>query len=210
MYHYVYRITHKELSKHYYGCRTSAVTPKEDIGVKYFSSSKDKTFINDQKTCTYKYKYKVVKVFTSRELAIEFEILLHNKFDVGKNPKFYNKCKQTAIGFDTSGGRLSEEHIKRLTVCSTGRKLSEYAKLLISESRSADFSVYNYKDELVAEHLSSKDIISICRSLYGKTKDNRLGATYVSKQQLNKQCKLHLVGYYCINMKGVKNEKASN
>ena len=47
--HYVYRITNKVENKHYYGCRTTKLEPKDDLGSKYFSSSKDKSFIKDQK-----------------------------------------------------------------------------------------------------------------------------------------------------------------
>ena len=40
MYHYVYRITNKILNKHYYGKRSSKLSPELDLGKKYFSSSK--------------------------------------------------------------------------------------------------------------------------------------------------------------------------
>ena len=61
--HYVYRITNKEIRKHYYGTRTSDVDPKKDLGQKYFSSSKDKEFIQDQKNNPDKYRYKVLNTF---------------------------------------------------------------------------------------------------------------------------------------------------
>ena len=69
-YHYVYRITNTKLNKHYYGSRTSKLKPKEDIGIKYFSSSKDKDFIKDQKENFKDYKYKVVRVLSSKEEKI--------------------------------------------------------------------------------------------------------------------------------------------
>ena len=50
IYHYVYRITNIIEKKHYYGCRTSKIIiPQNDLGVKYFSCSKDKVFKFDQK-----------------------------------------------------------------------------------------------------------------------------------------------------------------
>jgi len=108
-YHYTYRITHIEHKKYYYGTRTSTINPKEDIGIKYFSSSSNKEFIKDQKEHPQNYKYKVLKVFSTREEAMELEIKLHNKFDVGVNEHFYNRAKQTSTGFDFSGAKHSIE-----------------------------------------------------------------------------------------------------
>lgn len=102
-FHYVYRITNKELNKHYYGVRTSKVEPKLDLGIIYFSSSKDKKFISEQKEKPSIFKYKVIKIFETREEAIILEIKLHSKFDVGMNISFYNRSKQTSTKFDTSG-----------------------------------------------------------------------------------------------------------
>jgi hypothetical protein len=109
IYHYVYRITNIVGKKHYYGVRTSKIHPSQDLGIKYFSSSKDNAFKQDQKDNPSHYKYKVVQIFSFRELAVQREVDLHNKFDVGNNvdidgnKKFYNKTKQTSTGFDTTG-----------------------------------------------------------------------------------------------------------
>lgn len=103
IYHYVYRITNLKLNKHYYGVRTSKIKPDLDLGKKYFSSSKDKNFILDQKNNAMHYKYKIIKIYNNRKRAISTEIKLHNKFNVGKNSNFYNKSKQTSTGWDTTG-----------------------------------------------------------------------------------------------------------
>lgn len=104
IYHYVYRITNTIENKHYYGARTSkGIIPEKDIGVRYTSSSKDKQFILDQRERPDNFKYKVIRQFKDRVSAIEFEILLHNKFDVGVNENFYNRAKQTSSKFDTTG-----------------------------------------------------------------------------------------------------------
>lgn len=102
-YHYVYRITNTKLRKHYYGTRTSNVEPAKDLGVKYFSSSSDKEFRNDQKNNTQDYKYVIVSVFNSRQEALELEIKLHNKFNVGMNKSFYNRANQSSLKYDTTG-----------------------------------------------------------------------------------------------------------
>ena len=103
-YHYLYRITNLVEQKHYYGIRTSRnILPHQDLGVKYFSSSLDKEFIKDQKEHPENYRYKVIIVADSRKRVVELEIKIHNKFNVGVNPKFYNKTIQTSSGFDVSG-----------------------------------------------------------------------------------------------------------
>ena len=103
MFHYTYRISNIKLHKHYYGVRSSKVEPKKDLGIKYFSSSKDKEFMRDQKENPHNYKYKVIFVYKTRKEAINSEIKFHNKFDVGVNESFYNRAKQASTGFDTTG-----------------------------------------------------------------------------------------------------------
>lgn len=127
-YHYTYRITNTRLNKHYYGKRSSKILPKEDLGIKYFSSSKDKDFIKDQKSNPEDYKYKVIYIFDTPEKAINLEIKLHNKFDVGVNIDFYNKAKQTSSKFTTNG--LSGENNPMY-----GRRHTKSAKDIISQAR---------------------------------------------------------------------------
>lgn len=111
-YHYTYRITNIELKKHYYGCRTSKVEPKLDLGIIYFSSSTDKVFIKDQRENNQNYKYKIVKIFDTRKDAELFETILHEKFQVQIHESFYNKAKNTLMGFSVESRKQTEEHIK--------------------------------------------------------------------------------------------------
>ena len=108
-YHYVYRITNLVENKHYYGKRSSYIEPKLDLGFRYFSSSRDDQFILDQKINPSHYRYKVIRLFKRVQEATIYEIKLHNLFDVGRNPRFYNKAKQTSTKFDTSGTIRSQE-----------------------------------------------------------------------------------------------------
>ena len=114
--HYVYRITNTKLNKHYYGTRTTGISPCKDLGIKYYSSSSDTQFREDQKNNPQHYKYTIVSEFDSREAAMRLEIKLHDKFDVGINESFYNKCKATTTGFDVTGSK------------EIGRKISEILK----------------------------------------------------------------------------------
>jgi hypothetical protein len=103
IYHYVYRITNLVEKKHYYGARTSRIHPKLDIGVKYFSSSRDKAFMRDQKDNPTHFLYKVIGLYQTRIEALEMEIKLHNRLNVAVSNKFYNRSKQASWGWDTTG-----------------------------------------------------------------------------------------------------------
>ncbi len=113
MYHYNYRITNIKEGKYYYGVHSCDCLPKEDIGVKYFSTSKNKEFKQDIKDNPQDYKYKVIKIFSTRVEAVEHEIFLHKKFDVKLHKSFYNDSNQTSTGFDRSGTKDSPETIEK-------------------------------------------------------------------------------------------------
>ena len=91
-FHYVYRITNIKEKMYYYGVHSCNCLPKEDIGIKYYSSSSLDWFIQDQKINKQDYKYKIVKLFPTRDEANKYELLLLYKFKVTKNEKFYNKA----------------------------------------------------------------------------------------------------------------------
>ena len=124
-YHYVYRITNKENNKHYYGVRSSKIEPKLDLGIKYFSSSTDKEFINEQKTNKDKFKYKIIKTFDTRKEAELIEVKLHTKFEVQNNDNFYNKAKSTLMGFSVEGRKQTREHIEKRIKGYAGKTFEE-------------------------------------------------------------------------------------
>jgi len=101
--YYIYRITNKTNSIHYYGSRTTSINPHDDIGVNYFSSSYDKDFLKEQKESPNNFKYKVVKIFKDKDKCLDFECMLHKKFNVSKNKSFYNMQNQRHNGFSTDG-----------------------------------------------------------------------------------------------------------
>jgi hypothetical protein len=137
MNHYIYRITNIVENRHYYGVRSCKHSPKDDLGIKYFSSSKDKDFIEDQKKNPQNYKYKIILTVKSREKAVLCEIKLHAKFNVGVNESFYNRAKQTTVRFDTAGVKFifTEEHKQRISEARKGKKHSEDTKRKMSENR---------------------------------------------------------------------------
>lgn len=103
--HYTYIIINQENGMMYIGTRSCNVNPMFDIGVKYYSSSKDKEFIKDQKENREKYSYQVLRGYKTRKEATNLEIELHELHDVGVNEAFYNRMKQTSRGFDITGNK---------------------------------------------------------------------------------------------------------
>lgn len=138
-YHYVYRITNTKEQKHYYGVRSSKIEPKLDLGIKYFSSSRDKEFMNEQKENKSIFKYKVIKIFETRKEAVKLEIKLHSKFDVGLNESFYNKAKQTSTGFDTSGISVNKGKVTALDT-RDGK---------VKHVTMADYRMYDYYQSII-------------------------------------------------------------
>jgi hypothetical protein len=99
-YSYVYRLVDKypiDNRKYYIGCRTCEYLPSED---NYYSSSND---IKELIKSGHEFDKEILEVFENRIDAINYEIKLHQKYDVSNNPEFYNKVKQTSTKFDTSG-----------------------------------------------------------------------------------------------------------
>lgn len=126
IYFCVYRISNLVENKHYYGYKSSKIHPSKVIGITYFSSSKNesgKQFIADQKENPQNYKYKIVQIFNSKEEALSREIKLHNKFDVARNPNFYNKSNQTSTGFsyDWTNKNHSKDTISKISKSNKGK-----------------------------------------------------------------------------------------
>lgn len=161
LYHYTYIITNVIENKYYIGCRSCAVRPENDLGVRYFSSSKDKKFLKDQKLNPQNYKYKVIAEFSSRALALDLEIKLHNIHNVAVNPCFYNRSKQTSVGWDTAGRVCTEETKKKISLAQIGKTIPLEVRLKHSEAikgiknwRAKLANIYDYKtNALIAENV---------------------------------------------------------
>lgn len=88
-YYYTY-YSYEEWGRGYFGSRGCKCLPEEDV--KYFGSSKDKTF---------KPKYKIILKddYATREEAYADEIILQEYYKVVENPHFANKSYQTSKKF---------------------------------------------------------------------------------------------------------------
>lgn len=179
MYYYVYRITNILERKHYYGSSRSTILPSKHLGVRYFSSSVDNDFILDQKANPNNYKYKVVKIFNSREEAFIFEAKIHEKFDVRHNSNFYNRCNQTInctnfnkmIVIDKNTGiskRISkEEYLKSDNYIPIAKNKTPVFNKILNKYHIVDSEDYHNYDYLTHP---SKDRISVYDKIDDVTK----------------------------------------
>ena len=102
-------------------CKNNGLTPEEDYD--YLGSPTDIEYRNSIKCKT------ILRVFDTPQGALHHEIQLHNFHNVGVNPKFANRSKQTSTGFSTAGIPPSEE---------TKRKISEVHKSRLRPPRSEE------------------------------------------------------------------------
>jgi len=127
-YFYTYQIFNTKTGKFYIGVRQSKGDPIKDLSIRYFSSSRDKDFIADQKLNPQDYEYTVLNLFPTRKEAIAEEIFLHNLYNISQNKRFYNKAKQSSTGFDMSGIEHSEETKQKMSESRKGTFTAKDAK----------------------------------------------------------------------------------
>ena len=133
-YFYVY-YSYEEYGRGYIGKRECKCLPEEDI--KYFGSFTDKTFKPTQKI--------ILKTFDSVEDALEAESILHDFYEIDKNPHFANRARQTSKKFyyiNPSENMLGENNpAKRPEV---RKKISDSAKKrVLSEETRRKISLSN-------------------------------------------------------------------
>ena len=128
---YVY-YSYEEFGRGYIGSRGCKCLPKDDV--KYFGSFRDKTFKPTQKI--------ILGAYKTRKEAYAAEILLHEFYDVAKNPHFANRCKALTTGFTVEGvpinkgvkkseefrKLISQSNKRRIVSSETRKKLSENQK----------------------------------------------------------------------------------
>jgi hypothetical protein len=127
-YHYTYQIINLLNKISYIGLRTSNIEPEKDLGHKYFSSSTDSLFMKEQIEYPLNFKYEILNVFDNRLEAINDEMRLHEMYDVGSNPMFYNKQKQGSHVIDFTGKNHTEDSKIKIGVASKERGISDKAR----------------------------------------------------------------------------------
>ena len=96
---YTYMLICDQTGQKYIGSRVAnKKSATQDVA--YMSSSR---IIKEMILGGFTFKKQILAEWSSKEEAIEHEILLHACFDVGKNKDFLNKSKQTSNGFTGCG-----------------------------------------------------------------------------------------------------------
>ena len=129
IYPYVYQITEIKTGMKYFGVRwinvRDKVIPKKDIGIKYFTSSKNLKFKNSFKKKPKDFLVEIIYTFDTPEEAITYEHKFNKK--IIKRDDYYNQQAYPAI-------INSREMIDYLTELKKNRKLSYSHKKNISKS----------------------------------------------------------------------------
>ena len=121
-YHYTYWLSSAP-NENYIGVRSCNCKPEDDTD--YLSSSK---IVHQMIAEGKKFHKHILKVWPTRQEAIEHEILMHRVLDVGRNPLFLNKARQKSTGFDVSGMKLSAETRAKMSTSHKGDKNPMYGK----------------------------------------------------------------------------------
>lgn len=119
--HYVYR-SYEPLGRSYIGKRSCLCLPEGDI--QYLGSYSDPDFFPTQK--------EILAICESSEHALQVEIFFHEFYDIGRNPMFANKVKQTSKYFNAEGVPKSDQHKQRIKSSLLGLPKSESHRLNLS------------------------------------------------------------------------------
>ena len=151
-YHYTYmlKVDSDDERKFYIGVRSTKKHPIDDF--EYLGSSRHLcNWIKEHGAD--KVSKEILARWDSRKEAVQHEMLLHQIFDVVKNPVFWNRSIQKSDGFDTTGtvsprrgmkfpnsplkGRPKpREQVEKQRLAVLGRKRSDEDKAKMSASRS--------------------------------------------------------------------------
>lgn len=113
-YFYLYYL-HEPWGKEYIGKREFNCLPEEDVN--YFGRYTDKNFDTTEKI--------ILEIFDTLDVVLPDEILLHNFYEVDKNPHFANKSKQTTKGFYFCASEKGHPRYRKKTTIKVRKKLRE-------------------------------------------------------------------------------------
>lgn len=131
MNHYTYELTCHNMK--YIGVRSCECLPTEDTD--YWGSSKYNP--NDLREVGVK---GVLAQFDTRLEAAQHEIDLHDLYDVGANPEYWNRAKSTTTGFDVSGTTHSDEAKAKIGAAHAGKVTSDKTKAKMSAAQTGELS----------------------------------------------------------------------
>ena len=187
-YYYVYRITNIVENKHYYGSRVSKCEPIKDLGIKYFSSSRDKDFKEEQKNYTENFKYKVIKIFDNTKDKEIYESYLHQYFNVSKNDSFYNKSNQTPFGWDTTGmvnardiNTNETKYVSQKVFHDNDNLVSIYTGMVNAVDKTSGKNVY----VTIEEYHNNDNLVSVHKGMVNAVDKTSGKNVYVSQEEFH-------------------------
>ena len=187
---FVYLIWNKINHKKYIGTKSSNEEPKNVIGHTYFSCSKDKDFMNEQKEHPENFRYKVLKDFKTRKEALNLECELHHKYKVDTNDDFYNRAMQTADGFDChfKHEHWSEYVKEKISRSNKGKKMSHEAIEKHKATMEKNGSCKGEKNGMYGKHHSEETLAKIRSNpnISHKKENHPLWSTHRSEETKRK------------------------
>jgi hypothetical protein len=172
-YHYTY-YSYEEWGMGYFGSRSCDCLPEEDVN--YFGSFSDKNFKPTQKII-------LKDDYATRAEAIADEIILHDFYEVDKNPHFANRAKQTSTKFYFS----SKEHSKKIGNDNAKLKrgfcgLSKEKRIEISRKN----GLKNKENKTGFCGMSTEKRIELGKKNALKNKENKIGIFKMTSEELTK------------------------
>ena len=123
--HYTYEITNKKGNR-YIGVRSCNCNPNNDPYMGTCKTLDEAIEIEGKENFT----KKILQTFPTRKEAMQHEIDLHKKFDVARNPLFYNEANAKSIGFyyDSTGTKCTDEHKRKVSEAKKGIKRKPFTE----------------------------------------------------------------------------------
>ena len=211
MNHYVYLIEKKNTlpnsSKYYIGVRSCEGLIADDD---YMGSSKYLTE-DIEKEGKSNFNKIILKRFQTREDAVQYEIDMHNEFEVASNPLFFNRTKQTVVGFGPGVGENNYFYGKKHTEESR-QKMREILKTKDCRNKRTVFSKASDKSKLLMS-LRRKEWMSLNKHpMLGvkKTEQMKLNSSLGGLKQKRDTCKNCGLTTVAGNIARWHNEKCKN
>jgi ribosomal protein S27AE len=211
MNHYVYLIEKKnalpDSAKYYIGVRSCEGLIADDD---YMGSSK---YLTEDigKQGKNNFNKIILKRFQTREEAVQYEIDMHNEFEVASNTLFFNKAKQTVVSFTPGVGENNYFYGKKHTEESR-QKMREILKTKDCRNKRTVFPKLSDETKLLMS-LRRKEWMSVNKHpMLGvkKTKQMKLNSSLGGLKQKRDTCKKCGLTTIAGNIARWHNEKCKN
>ncbi|CAK0859856.1 unnamed protein product [Prorocentrum cordatum] len=121
--HYTYALRGSLTGLWYIGSRTCPdVVSSPEADIHYMGSPRNMHFKQERKAKLILTRHK------TRGDALAAECFLHDFYNVGKNPEFANRAKQTSVGFSTQGIKLRDSTKQKISEAKRGERNPMFGK----------------------------------------------------------------------------------